>query len=72
MWSLWGKRKRKEADGESKADLALADANKNLLEARRRGLEVTKITNALRNERERNGFAEALEAIILSNRGTQQ
>lgn len=68
MWALWRK-KGKEGNGESKADLALADANRNLLEAKKRGVEVTKVTNALRNERERNGFAEALEEMILGNRG---
>lgn len=66
MWSLWRRGKRKEED---RAGKALQDATRNLHEVKKRSHEVTKVSNALRAERERNGFAEALEAIITSNKG---
>lgn len=69
MWSLWRKKKGKEEPEEDKADLALAEATRNLHAARQRSQEVTQITNALKRINERNHFGETLEALIVQHRG---
>ena len=68
MWSLW-RRKKGEED---KAGNALASATENLRETQKRSHEVAKVTNALKGLNERNGFAEALEAMIMAHKGTPQ
>ena len=66
MWSLWPNKKK---GGRGPADEALDDANRNLREIEKRGQEVTQVANALRDFRERNHFAEGLEAMIRQQRG---
>jgi vacuolar-type H+-ATPase subunit H len=68
MWPL--RRRRSKATEE--ATKALKDAEKNLHEVKERGCEVRKVATALKEIRERNHFAEQLEAIILRNGGTSQ
>jgi hypothetical protein len=62
MWFL----RRKSKSGEE-AQAALEDAQMHLKEVKKRGKEVTKIANALREFREENEdrFAEQMEQIIL-------
>jgi len=57
----------KENDGESAK--ALRDAERNKRKVEMRGKEVTKVVEALRELRERNHFAEQMEAIIVRRRG---
>lgn len=66
MWSLW---RNKSREGEARADKALRDATRNLHDIKERSAEVTQVANALRDFRERNHFAEGLEAIIFQQRG---
>jgi len=66
MWSLW---RNKGKEGEARADEALRNANRHLLDIQERSAEVTEVATALRNFRERNHFAEGLEAIIRQQRG---
>jgi hypothetical protein len=72
MWSLWSSRKRKEEAKQetAKAAEALNSAKRTLRAVEKRGEEVTRISQALRDLRERNGFAEVLEAIITSRGGS--
>lgn len=70
MWSLWRNKARKEANNSAKkAEEALNDAHRNLREVKKRGEEVTQVSNALKHLRQRNHFAEALEAIIVQREG---
>lgn len=57
---MWFRR----SDSAEEAKYALADAKRNLRKVQARGSEVTRVANALREIRERNHFAEQLEAII--------
>lgn len=65
MW--W---RRRKTDTIVEATEALQDAEKNLQEVKDRSGEVRRISNALRDFRERNHFAEQLEAIILRPKGS--
>ena len=66
MWSLW---RNKDREGEVRAKQALRDAERSLRDIENRGPEVTQVAKALRDFRERNHFAEGLEAIIFQQRG---
>jgi len=57
--------RRRKTDTIVEATEALEDAKKNLQEIKQRSGEVSRVSNALRDFRERNHFAEQLEAIIL-------
>ena len=50
---------------------ALEDARKNLKKVQSRGGEVSRVAKALKDIRDRNHFAEALEAIIASRGSTK-
>lgn len=56
-------RRRKQATED--AQKALDQAREKLKEVRERGQEVSAISNALREMRERNHFAEQMEEIIV-------
>lgn len=66
MWSLW---RNKSREGEARADKALRDATRDRRDIEARAPEVTQVANALRDFRERNHFAEGLEAIIFQQKG---
>ena len=66
MWSLW---RNKGKEGEARADEALRSARRDLREIKGRSEEVTQVAAALRDFRERNHFAEGLEAIIRQQKG---
>lgn len=57
---MWFRRRPESQESQE----ALADANKNLRQVQGRASEVNNVTKALRDIRERNHFAEALEGII--------
>lgn len=59
---MWFLRNRTASADEAKS--ALEDAKKNLRKIQDRSCDVTKVANALKEIRERNHFAEQLEAII--------
>lgn len=63
MWFL-----RNEVKGE--ADKALEESKKKLKEVRERGPEITALSNAFREFREKNHIAEQLEEIILRKGGS--
>ena len=54
---------------EQKSLEALANAEDSLQKVKKRGREVTRVANALRDVRERNHFAEQLEKMIVRPRG---
>lgn len=60
MWSL---RRDKPTASEESIE-ALKEAQQHLVAIQKRGREVTDVSNAIRKIRERNHFAEQLEAII--------
>lgn len=60
-------RRRNRSGVESEA--ALEDAQRNLREVQQRGREVTSVANALKEIRNKNHFAEALEAIMVRHGG---
>jgi hypothetical protein len=62
VWFPWRSKTSRESEK------ALKEATKSLEEAEERGQEVTAVAEALRAIRERNHFAEQLEAIILRRR----
>jgi hypothetical protein len=64
MWFL--RRTRSNADEE--ATLALTDAEKNLRRIKRRDREVKEVSESLREVRQQNHFAEAMEEIIMQKR----
>jgi len=64
MWFL----RRKRDDGDEKASLALKDAEKNLERIERRDKEVSDVVHSLRQVRQQNHFAEAMEEIIMQKR----
>ena len=66
MWSLWRAKPTSE-----EADRALKDANRSLREVKKRGAEVTNVSNALKDLYARNHFAERLESIIIQHKGPQ-
>lgn len=66
---MWPFRRNKRSAGITEASQALATARKNLKAVTLRNFEVTDVASALKTERERNGFAEAMEAIILQSKG---
>lgn len=55
-------------EGQRKAEEALASARKDLRKVERRSDEVSTVAGALKDIRERNGFGEALEAILIHPR----
>jgi len=59
---MWFRRHR---NNHNKADEALADAQRNLRAVQQRSTEVNKVSKALKDIRERNHFAEALEDVIV-------
>lgn len=61
MWFL----RRHQSNHGADADKAIQDAQTNLKRVERRGSEVSKVSDALREIRERNHFAEQMEDIIL-------
>jgi hypothetical protein len=61
MWLF----KRSPSEGHVEAEAALKDARKNLRRIQRRDTEVKNVVDSLRDIRERNGFGEALEAILI-------
>lgn len=63
---LWFRRRNKRG---VESEEALKDAKKNLREVQRRGREVSNVSNALKEIREKNHFAEALEAIMIRHGG---
>lgn len=56
----------RRSDSSEEAKKALADAKHNLRKVQARSSEVSRVANALKEIRERNHFAEQLEAIIRS------
>lgn len=56
--------------GNADAQKALDDARKNLYKVQKRGSEVSRISNALKEIGERNHFAEQMEEIIVRARGS--
>ena len=65
---MWFLRKRETKSSED-ANRALLDARQNLREVRGRGREVSKVSEALREIREKNHFIEQLEEIVIHRRG---
>jgi hypothetical protein len=66
MWSLW---RNKDREGAARADQALRDAKRSLRDIEERGPEVAQVAKALRDFREKNHFAEGLEAMIRQQKG---
>jgi hypothetical protein len=66
MWFL----RRSNYNAESQSQEALDDAESNLSEIKKRSFEVRQISNALKDIRERNHFAEQFEEILLRNGGS--
>lgn len=62
---MWFRRRDK---GEESA-AALKDAKQNLRIVQKRGPEVSRVADALKDMRERNHFGEALQEIIVRKRG---
>jgi hypothetical protein len=58
-------RRRKTEDSIVEASEALEDAEKNLKKVNRRGPEVQRVSDALKEFRERNHFIEEIESIFL-------
>lgn len=65
---MWFLRKRQSRLTEEATD-ALEDAKRNLREVQKRTPEVASISRSLRELRERNHFAENLQAIIIRHEG---
>lgn len=61
-------RRRKQATHD--AQKALDEAREKLKEVKKRGKEVSAVSNALREIRERNHFAEQMEEIIVRYGGS--
>lgn len=64
MWFL-----RRKTDDRIRAEAALEDAQRNLEAVQQRNDEVSHISQALRDFRERNHLGEQLELIIIRGRG---
>jgi len=60
---------RRNKSEKNDAAKAVEEAQKNLEETKETGKEVSEVANALRRIRERNHFAEQLEAVIIRPRG---
>ena len=67
MW-WFGRRRTTVCEDESEA--ALKDANEQLRNAKKRNHEVSEVVDALRELREKNHFAAAMEEIIVKRRGS--
>jgi t-SNARE complex subunit (syntaxin) len=65
---MWFLRKRQSKSTKEAAD-ALQEAHENLREVQKRNPEVLRVSRSLRELRERNHFAENLEAIIIRHGG---
>lgn len=63
---MWFRRQNKNS---VESEAALEDAKKNLRKVQNRGCEVSSVANALKEMREKNHFAEALEAIMGGQHG---
>lgn len=61
---MWFLRRRLNKTKSKEADEALKDAQANLKRVKRRGGEVSRIAESLKEIRERNHFAEQMEEII--------
>lgn len=61
---------RRRKAGSEDAQKALEEAKKNLHEVQKRGKEVSAISNALREMRERNHFSEQMEEIFVRYGGS--
>lgn len=66
MW--WPGRRRNDSNTDSEE--ALKDAKQQVRKAEKRTKEVTEVVDALRELRERNHFADAMEEIIVKRRGS--
>lgn len=66
---MWFLRRRLNKTRSEEADEALKDAQANLKRVKRRGGEVTRLAESLREIRERNHFAEQMEEIITFHQG---
>lgn len=62
---MWFRSQNDKKDSEK----ALADAKRNLKRVQKRNEEVSEVADALKKIRERNHFAEELEAIVLRRKG---
>ena len=60
---------RRKTDDCVEASAALEDAEKNLKDVKKRGDEVSKVSRALREFRERNHLGEQIEEIIIRGKG---
>jgi hypothetical protein len=60
---------RRRTDPREEATEALKDAEKNLREVKKRGREVSRVSNALRELRERDRFGEQIEHILFRGEG---
>lgn len=65
MW--WFGRRRCETTDDSKE--ALKDAKNQVAKAEKRTEEVAEVVDALRELREKNHFADAMEAILVKRKG---
>ena len=66
---MWWFGRRETKTGED-AEAALKDAKKQVRKAERRTEEVSDVVDALRELRERNHFADAIEKVIVKRRGS--
>ena len=63
---MWFKHRDESAE---ESEAALKEARKNLREVKKRGPEVTEISHAFKELREKNHFAEQLEELIKRRKG---
>lgn len=63
---------RGKSRSNEESEEALADAQRNLSEVQKRGTEVSNVSNALKDFREKNHIAEQLEDIIMRRKGSLQ
>lgn len=60
---------RRKTENHVEATQALEDAENNLREIKKRGNEVSRVSNALREFRERNHLGEQIEQILFRDEG---
>lgn len=68
MWFL----RRQEVKSGDDAKKALVESEQQLLEVQGRAEEVTVLSQAIRELRERNHFSERLEQLIMQTRGSHR
>lgn len=68
---MWFQRRQGGKSGEEATE-ALKDAQENLREVQKRSEEVSQVARALKTLRERNHFAEQLEAVLMHSRNPEQ